>query len=83
MDRRSTRNLTINTTGGCRENPRIRAEKEKRDQLLRRNLWRGDGEFQGPNNVRGGERMWKHATCLWVATTRSISHHQIPLINGS
>jgi hypothetical protein len=83
MDRRSTWNLTINTTGGCRANPRIRAEKEKRDQLLGRNLWRGDGEFQGWNNVRDGERRWNHAACSWVATTRSISHHQIPLINGS
>jgi hypothetical protein len=41
------------------------------------------GEFQGRNNVRGGERLCKHAACLWVATTRSISHHQIPLSNGS
>ncbi len=74
MDRRSTRNLTINPTGGCRANPRIRAEKEKRDQLLRRNLWPGDGEFQGRNNVRGPCGLPPRGRYLTIRFQKSTAH---------
>jgi len=74
MDRRSTRNLTINPTGGCRANPGIRAEKEKRDQLLRRNLWRGDGEFQRRNNVRGPCGLPPRGRYLTIRFQKSTAH---------
>jgi hypothetical protein len=48
--------------------------KEKRDQLLRRNLWRGDGEFQGRNNVRGACGLPPRGRYLTIRFEKSTAH---------
>jgi hypothetical protein len=71
MERRSARNLTINTTGGCRGNPRICAVKKSATNFCEGIL----GRRWGISRTEQRARRWEdaEASCLLVSCHHTVN----------